>query len=71
MLRVGTEANAVEVPLGMVAQITRIRQSFWSRLKGSVDLGFSLAKANNRVDWSFKLTTNYRTERAATSASGH
>ncbi|NKB87512.1 MAG: DUF481 domain-containing protein [Acidobacteria bacterium] len=69
MLRVGTEAAAVEVPLGCVARITRIRESFWKRLKGSIDMGFQLAKANNRVDWSLKLTTNYRTRRGATSLS--
>jgi hypothetical protein len=65
MLRIGTEASGVEVGLGQVAQIERIRQTFWKRLKGSIDLGLSLAKANRRVDFSLNLTTNYRTQRGA------
>jgi len=64
-LRVGTDASAVSVSLGEIAQIERIRGSFWSRLKGSVDLGFSLNKANNRTDLSLNLSSNYRTRKGA------
>jgi len=64
-LRIGTDASAISVSLGEIAQIERIRASFWSRLKGSVDLGFTLNKANNRTDLSFKVTSNYRTRKGA------
>lgn len=64
-LNVGTESAAVSLPLGRVAQIERIRRTFWSRLKGSVDLGVSFYKADARTDFSGKLTTNYRTLRGA------
>jgi hypothetical protein len=64
-LRVGTDAAAVSLPLGRVAQIERIRQTFWSRLKGSADLGVSFYKANNRADFSGKFTVDYRTRNGA------
>ena len=64
-LRVGTDANAVSVPLGRVAQIERIRTSFWRRLKGSIDVGFALNKADHRTDLSFKFTSKYRTRKGA------
>lgn len=60
-----TDATAISVALGEIAQIERIRGSFWSRLKGSVDLGFTLNKANNRTDLTFKLTGSYRTRQGA------
>jgi len=64
-LRIGTDASAISVSLGEIVQIERIRGSFWSRLKGSVDLGFTLNKANNRTDLTFKLTGSYRTRQGA------
>ncbi len=64
-LRVGTDTAAVSLPLGRVAQIERIRQTFWSRLKGSVDLGVSFYKANTRTDFSGKFTVDYRTRNGA------
>lgn len=64
-LRVGTDASATSVALGEIAQIERIRSSFWSRLKGSVDLGFTLNKANDRRDLTFKIAASYRTRKGA------
>jgi len=68
-VRVGTDASAVSISIGQIAQIERIRTSFWSRLKGSVDLGLSLNKANKRSDLSFKIATRYRTRQASWRAS--
>lgn len=64
-VRVGTDASAVSISLGDIAQIERIRGSFWSRLKGSVDLSFTVNKANSRTDLSFKFTSNYRTRKGS------
>jgi len=64
-VRVGTDASAVSISLGDIARIERIRTSFWSRLKGSVDIGFTLNKANNRTDLSLKVTSRYRTRKGS------
>jgi hypothetical protein len=68
-LRVGTEALAVDVPLAEVAQIDRLRKTFWSRLKGSLDLGLTYTKADNKTEWNVKAQTNYRTPKRKLSLS--
>jgi len=68
-LRVAAPTGPVDVSLERVAAIERIRQSFWSRLKGSIDLGMSYTSAEERTDWNFKATTSYRTPRWRSSLS--
>jgi len=43
-----------------VVRITRIKTTFWSRLGGYVDLGFSYAKANKNVQFSTSAEVRYR-----------
>lgn len=60
-LRVGLDTQGVEVPLEQVARIDRLRRTFWSRIKGSVDLGLSYTKADNKTEWNLKAQTSART----------
>jgi hypothetical protein len=62
-LRVGLAELCDDIPLEKVASIERLRTSFWSRLKGSIDVGLSLTKADDRKELNFKATTNYRSQR--------
>lgn len=59
-LRVTTATGPGTVPLSSVVRITMIREGFWQRLSGSVDLGFSYTKASElgqlNADASLKFT---------------
>ena len=45
--------DTVRVPLIRVVGIVPIKQTFWSRIDGSVELGFSFAKANENLQLTF------------------
>lgn len=45
--------DTVRVSLGRVVGITPIKQTFWSRIDGSLELGFSFAKANENLQLTF------------------
>lgn len=62
-LAVGFLDSTTNLPLEKVARIERIRSSFWARIKGSVDLGFSFTKADTKTEWNTKATANYRTKK--------
>jgi hypothetical protein len=52
---------STNLPLANIARIERLRNSFWSRIKGSLDLGLSFTKADTKTEWNTKITANYRT----------
>ena len=53
---VGLKKNAVVI-------ITRVRDSFWKRLEGSIGLGFSVKKANEDVQLNFSADGEYHSQR--------
>jgi hypothetical protein len=53
-----------------VVAITRIKATFWSRLSGFVDLGFSYAKANRNAQFTASGEVKYRGRKWAGSLSG-
>ena len=57
----GASVNAV--PVRLVVNITPLRDRFWRRLKGTFDLGFSYAKANQNVQFSASGDLRYRPPR--------
>ena len=52
--------DTVVVPLREIVTIVPIRQSFWSRLDGYVDLGFDVLRANNTRTLNTSAEVNYR-----------
>ncbi len=53
-----------------VVAITRIKATFWSRLSGFVDVGFSYAKANRNAQFTTSGEVKYRGRKWAGSLSG-
>lgn len=49
----------VEFPLDDVVALTPIEATFWRRLDGHVDLGFSFAKANLETRWTLNAESAY------------
>ena len=46
-----------------VTRISPLGGSFWKRLDGSIDAGFSFAQANVQTQWTFDTTVSYRSRR--------
>jgi putative salt-induced outer membrane protein YdiY len=46
-----------------VVEIEPLEESFWQRLKGSVDFGFSFAEANTATQWSLNAEAKYLTRK--------
>lgn len=60
-------ADTQVVPYQYVVEITPLQQSFWQRLDGSIDLGFSFAQANKSTQWDLNAEASNRTERQRSS----
>jgi hypothetical protein len=48
------------LPLGSIVRITPIEATFWQRLDGYIDVGFSYAKANQAINLTTSGRANYR-----------
>jgi hypothetical protein len=56
-------APAVELSLDDVVRITPFDLTFWQRIDGHVDLGFSFAKADLETSWTLNTDAEYRGHR--------
>jgi hypothetical protein len=63
---VGT-SGAREVPLASIVQMTSIDASFWSKLDGFLEFGFSFAKANSVTNYTLGARVAYRGTKWASS----
>ncbi len=52
-----------------VVRISPLGRSFWSRLDGGIDLGFSYAQASDQTQWTLNANAQYRRERYLTQGS--
>jgi hypothetical protein len=59
--------EALEVPLGSIVTLTSIDSTFWSRLDGFLEFGFSFAKANSVTNYTLAAQVSYRGEKWASS----
>ena len=55
--------DATTVAYRRVVEITPLEETFWQRMKGSADLGFSFAQGNQSTQWSLDARTDYRTDK--------
>ena len=51
-----------ETTVNSVVSITRIKEDFWSRIKGNIDLGYNLSKSNNLSQLTFNTKISYKGE---------
>jgi hypothetical protein len=52
-----------------IVRISPLEASFWSRIDGNIDVGFSFAQASKETQWTLNSTAQYRRPRHATKAS--
>jgi hypothetical protein len=61
-----SESVAVEYP--RVVRIAAIDESFWDRIKGSLDIGYAYTQAQDATEWNAHADATYKTEKYKTSA---
>ncbi|MDX5405042.1 MAG: DUF481 domain-containing protein [Bacteroidota bacterium] len=52
--------NRITHPMEKVVRLEQIKRDFWSRLDASIDLGFTLTKANDQRQFSLRGNLGYR-----------
>jgi len=52
-----------------VIRITPIGQSFWTRIDGAIDLGYSYTRASEQTQWTLNANASYRARRYLTQGS--
>jgi len=62
-LMVSLNGVTTTLPLAEVIRLIPIGASFWSRVDGGVDAGFSFAQANLETRWTFNGEATYRSQR--------
>ena len=58
-VRILTARDTVEVPIGAVVSMVRIKKTFWDRLDGSLDAGFNFTQQNSKVDLNTSAKVHY------------
>lgn len=53
-------ASTERIPLASIVRMMPLGGTFWGRLDGSIDAGFSFTEANLQTQWTFDSTVNYR-----------
>lgn len=64
------EEEEVEVDMNRIVEITPIRNRFWTRIDGSLDLGFSYTKGSDVTQWNSSFHMEYRATKALTTING-
>ncbi len=66
-VRIVSAAGVREVPLARIVQMTSIDASFWSKLDGFLEFGFTFAKANSVTNYTLGARVEYRGTKWASS----
>ena len=59
-LEIVTPTATERVPINSVVRISPLGGTFWTRLDGSLDAGFSFTQANVQTQWTFNSNVSYR-----------
>lgn len=65
-LNIVTATDTISKPLWDIVQITRIKQTFFQKIDGSVDLGLSYTKASDVFQYSLNFQATHRTTNYST-----
>lgn len=60
---VATSSGTERLPLADIVRITPIGGTFWRRLDGAIDAGFSFEQANVQTQWTLHTNVDYRGRR--------
>ena len=60
-------SESVAADYDSVVRIAPIDESFWARIKGSLDIGYSFTQAQNATEWNAHTNATYKTKNYLTS----
>jgi putative salt-induced outer membrane protein YdiY len=66
---VGALAGSTSLHVLDVVRITPLGQSFWNRIDGAIDLGYSYTRASEQTQWTLNANASYRARRYLTQGS--
>jgi hypothetical protein len=69
-IEVVASTGSQRVGMDTVVRISPLRGSFFDRLDGSIDAGFSFTQANVQTQWTFNTSVSYRSRRWLTTLDG-
>ena len=58
-----TPSGLERLPLANIVRISPVGDTFWRRLDGAIDAGFSFTQANLQTQWTFHSGVSYRSRR--------
>jgi len=61
------EEEQVEVDMNRIVEITPIKNKFWTRIDGNLDIGYSYTKASDVSSWNASTNVYYRQTKSLTS----
>jgi hypothetical protein len=65
------EEGELEVDMNRVVELTPIKNKFWSRIDGNLDMGFSYTKGSDVKQWNSNFNIYYRVTNSLTTISGN
>lgn len=65
------EEEEIEVDMNRIVEITPIKNQFWTRIDGNIDLGFSYTKGSEVRQWNSSFRLDYRPTHSLTTISGN
>jgi putative salt-induced outer membrane protein YdiY len=66
---VGALAGTTSLNLLDVVRVTPLGESFWNRMDGAIDLGYSYTRASEQTQWTLNANASYRARRYLTQGS--
>ena len=61
-----TEEAEIEVDMNRIVEITPIKNKFWTRMDGNIDLGYSYTKGSDVKQWNSSFRLDYRPSKSIT-----
>jgi hypothetical protein len=59
-LKIVVERDTIEVATQQVVRMARVKETFWRRLDGNIDLGVDFTQQNAKTDFSFGAEVDYK-----------
>ncbi len=66
-----TEEEEIELDMNRIVEITPIKNKFWGKIDGNVDLGYSYTKGSDVIQWNSSFRMDYRPENSITTISAN
>lgn len=66
-----TEEEALEIDMNRIVEITPIKNKFWAKMDGNIDIGYSFNKGSQVSNWNGSFRLDYRPANSLTTISAN